>query len=261
MTKTFSNRWAAVNLDCQTEHEAALATVHFLETVREALLSNKQSVHKLALQVAFSDFDSKHLEFILATVGSGEVRAVVADRVKLEETAIEGLWRVQQDGIDRFEVVSVPPVLFEHLSTKIINADIGEVPEGVFAGPAIVRELALAQQQVDLSKLSSEPAYTVEMTRQPLSTDDGAFIINYLGQGQIDISISGFARAHIKSTSMKGIWRNRIFNNAGKALFDAFVVTQLPPEVAETPEEMKKGADHCEEILKWLKDDLQSGRI
>ena len=79
MTKTFSNRWAAVNLDCQTEHEAALATVHFLETVREALLSNKQSVHKLALQVAFSDFDSKHLEFILATVGSGEVRAELTD--------------------------------------------------------------------------------------------------------------------------------------------------------------------------------------
>ena len=82
-----------------------------------------------------------------------------------------------------------------------------------------------------------------------------------LGKGLIDISISGFAAAHIQSTSLRGIWRSRIFNNAGKALFDAYVVTKLPPEVAENLEEMRLGARHCEEILRWLKDDLKRGSI
>ena len=37
MSAMSSNHWARVSLDAQTEHEAALATVDFLEKIRFAL--------------------------------------------------------------------------------------------------------------------------------------------------------------------------------------------------------------------------------
>ena len=246
MAQISSSRWANVNLDRQTEHEAAIATVKFLEKVRDTLSEGDFSTNKTLLTIPFREFDPKHLDFDLATVGSGEVRATIGQSVRLEETAIEGLWRVQENGVDRFEIVTVPSDLLRNLSTTPLEPQLTEIPQGVFAASAILQELSQAQRTENLEKLSVE---------------DGSFLEAALGKGMIDISISGFASAHIQSTAMKGIWRNRIFNNAGKALFDAYVVTMLPPEVGESAEEMKLGAQHCEEILQWLKEDIQSGSL
>lgn len=261
MTQTSSNRWANVNLDPKTEHEAALATAEFLQKVRDALLSNDFSNTSTLLTVPFESIKTEHMDFVLATVGSGEVRATIGDDVRIEETTIEGLWRVQEAGVDRFEVVGVPEVLLANLSQQTLQPETIKAAEGLFAATAIIQELARAQQTQNLDELSFEPPYTVEISRQPLGPADGVFIEECLGKGQIDISISGFASAHIQSTAMRGIWRNRIFNNAGKALFDAYVVTKLPPEVGESAGEMKLGARHCDEIIDWLKEDLEGGSL
>ena len=243
MAQISSSRWANVNLDKRTEHEAAIATVTFLEKVRDTLSAGDFSTNKTLLTIPFREFDPKHLDFVLATIGSGEVRATIGKSIRLEETAIEGLWRVQENGIDRFEVVTVPSDLLRNLSTIPLEPQLNKIPQGVFAASAILQELSQAQRTENLEKLSVEPPYTVEISRQPLSPEDGSFLEAALGKGMIDISISGFANAHIQSTAMKGIWRNRIFNNAGKALFDAYVVTMF------------------EEILQWLKEDIQSGSL
>ena len=260
MAQMSSNRWINVDLDAQTEHAAAETTVKFLLEVQAALSSKGSEEHKPLLTVPFDRFDSKHLQFILATVGSGEVRATVGDAIRLEETMIEGVWRIQEKGIDRFEVISVPEALLANLSDEMLTVPT-QVPDGIFAASAILQELSSAQRTENLQSLSFEPPYTVEISRQPLSPADGEFIEKVLGKGVIDISISGFANAHIQSTAHKGIWRNRIFNNAGKALFDAYVVTKLPPEVGESIDEMQSGAKRCDEILGWLKEDLASGRL
>lgn len=260
MTQMSSNRWINVDLDAQTEHAAAEATVKFLLEVQAALFSKGSEENKPLLTVPFDRFDPNHLQFILATVDSGEVRATVGDSIRLEETMIDGLWRIQENGVDRFEVVCVPDVLLKNLSDEFLTVPT-QTPEGVFAASAILQELSSAQRTEDLQSLSFEPPYTVEISRQPLSPADGEFIEKVLGKGVIDISISGFARAHIQSTAKKGIWRNRIFNNAGKALFDAYVVTKMPPEVGESIEQMQSGAKRCDEILSWLKEDLASGRL
>ena len=261
MSVMSSSRWARVSLDAQTEHEAALATVDFLKKIQLALAEKDFIDDGACLTIPFSSFNPLHLDFILATVGSGEVRATVGEDIKLEECAIEGLWRIQERGVDRFEITKVPRVLLENLSVEMLKPDLDEAVEGLFAAHAVLQELSQAQKTENLDVLSSEPPYTVEISRQPLTPADGSYIEKKLGKGLIDISISGFAAAHIQSTSLRGIWRNRIFNNAGKALFDAYVVTKLPPEVAENLEEMRLGARHCEEILRWLKDDLKRGSI
>lgn len=257
-----SNRWAQVNLDPQIEHDAALVTVEFLKKIRDALKNENFTQERSALTIPFSSFNPQHLDFILATLGSGEVRATVGDDVKLEECAVEGLWRIQERGVDRFEVTKVPSVLLDCLSAQVLEPDMkNETVEGLFAAQAVLQELSQAQKTENLDVLSSEPPYTVEISRQPLTSTDGSYIEKKLGKGLIDISISGFASAHIQSTAMRGIWRNRIFNNAGKILFDAYVVTKLPPEVGEGLQEMRSGAQHCEEILRWLEDDLQRGSL
>ena len=136
MTQMSSNRWINVDLDAQTEHAAAEATVKFLLEVQAALFSKGSEENKPLLTVPFDRFDPNHLQFILATVGSGEVRATVGDSIRLEETMIEGLWRIQENGVDRFEVVCVPDVLLKNLSDEFLTVPT-QTPEGVFAASAI----------------------------------------------------------------------------------------------------------------------------
>ena len=49
MAQISSSRWANVNLDRQTEHEAAIATVKFLEKVRDTLSEGDFSTNKTLL--------------------------------------------------------------------------------------------------------------------------------------------------------------------------------------------------------------------
>ena len=67
--------------------------------------------------------------------------------------------------------------------------------------------------------------------------------------------------ASIKSTAVRGIWRSKIFNKAGKALFDAYVVSTLPEEVPNNFDELRDGIKQCDEILGWINADLTQGRL
>jgi hypothetical protein len=51
MAQISSSRWANVNLDRQTEHEAAIATVKFLEKVRDTLSEGDFSTNKTLLTI------------------------------------------------------------------------------------------------------------------------------------------------------------------------------------------------------------------
>lgn len=259
MAELTSKRWAAVELTPEAEHAAATATRDFLERVRKALeeAGNRTDV---ILEVPFSDFTAQALQFLLAAIGTGEVR-IVCGNTRAEETGIHGLWRVQEDGIDRFEVTRLPPFVKASLSQKMLALEGLQPPEGAFAAPAILQQLARAQQSTDLERVSFDPAYTIELSRQPLGPADDHFMSEVLGQGAIDIGISGFADANLQSTAMKGIWRSKIFNKAGKALFDAYVVATLPPEVANDSDEMAQGAAQCRDALAWINEDLDAGRL
>ena len=101
-----ARRWQnAPQLDPETERLAALATIEFLTAVREKLsrhiddmaagraASDGSDLHEVW---DFSSFDPKHLDFLLPTLGEGEVKILLFNgEARAADTGIPGLWRVQ----------------------------------------------------------------------------------------------------------------------------------------------------------------------
>ncbi len=260
MQWTNTKEWAHVDLDRQTEHEAALVTRDFLLKVKESLQKANAGHPGADLTVSFTQFEKPHLAFLLAAIGTGEVR-IIAGETRAEETGIHGLWRIQEKGVDRLEVTRIPQFVLENLSLGSFPESLPEAPQGAFAAPAILKELQKAQTELDPDPLKNTPPYTIELTRQPLGPDDIGYLETTLGTGVLQIGIAGFADASIESTAIRGIWRSKIFNKAGKALFDAYVATTLPEEVPNDFEELLDGAKQCDEILAWINADLAEGKL
>mgnify|MGYP002523993636 FL=1 len=260
-----SSRWADIHLDKETEHAAALAAVAFLkqvsQTAQRALTLPVASALQEQLSVGFESFNPKHLDFILATVASGEVRiATRAGAVKAEETQIPGLWRLEENGRQRFVFASLPRVVLEAVQEGAYPLVVPETaPEGVFSSPAILKELASAQTTCNIDVLDFNPPHMVELTRQPVEKADMQWMKSILGSGDTHVWLSGFANARMQSTRYKAIWRSTILNKAGKTLLDSFVVTLIPPEVPTNPEEFSDSVTACRELIEWLEGDLERG--
>lgn len=261
---TSSARWANIKMAPEIEHAAAIATRDFLLEIEKAARSAGNAAHgDELLSKDFEAFDEKHLDFIIATLATGEVRIAIDDgAVKLEETQITGLWRVEENGKQRFVLASVPRVVLEHVKKGKETLDIpAQTPEGVFAAPSILQEMKANLEKADLTTIDFNPPPVIELTRQPLERADMVWLNSLLGVGKTEIWLSGFANAHIKSTLYRGIWRSTLLNRAGKGLLDSFVVTLLPPEVPASPDEFEDTARQCHEMIEWLDDDLARGTL
>ena len=108
-----SSRWATVQLDPETERQAALATHALLKRIKELAEAARaeQRETELSWQISFDEFNPDHIDFILATIGTGEVRILLDEgRVKAEETGIPALWQVQENGKDSFVLSLLPSV-------------------------------------------------------------------------------------------------------------------------------------------------------
>ena len=260
-----STRWAHVHLDRETERKAALETIVLLNAVKDqahqARLHHREN--ELFWEFSFDQFKPEHIDFILATIGTGEVRISIDNgRVKLEETAIPALWHVQ-NGITHSLVLSImPPAVGEAIdkingTLKIPN----ETPEKVFSAPSILLELQAVLEKTNLEYFTHDPAFSIELTRQPLESQDRDFLEGILGVGSIEIWLSGFASAHIRSTTVRGLWNSRLLNNAGKLLLDSIVVARIPPEVPTAPEELDDTVKIASETLHWIEQDLERGAL
>lgn len=260
-----SARWADIHLDKETEHAAAQATLAFLKRVHKsvtaALELSGQDALREQLRVSFDEFDPAHLDFVLATVASGEVRiSANKGKVKAEETQITGLWRVEENGRQYFVFGSIPDAILQAVRQGLQKLEIPETaPEGVFSAPAILKELASALSECKAEEVDFDPPHMVELTRQPVERIDMQWLKTVLGQGETEVWLSGFANARMQSTNYRCIWRSTLLNKAGKTLLDSFIVTLLPPEIPASPDEFSDAERQCREIIDWLEGDLARG--
>ena len=99
-----ARRWQnAPELDPETERRAALATIDFLADVRGKLSQHLDDMAKgnaaedgsdLHAVWDFSGFDPKHLDFLLPTIGEGEVKILLFNgEARAADTGVPGLRR------------------------------------------------------------------------------------------------------------------------------------------------------------------------
>ena len=97
-----ARRWlSAPKLDPETERAAAEATIAFLTDVRSKIEAHLEDIKAgrapadgSGLQEVwdFSHFDPKHIDFLLATLGEGEVRIkLFGGEAKAGDTSVPGL--------------------------------------------------------------------------------------------------------------------------------------------------------------------------
>lgn len=261
--------WARVpQLPPEVEEQAARALIDFLKEVDEELkmaLADESgatfdAMHKI---YEFKRFRSDWMKFILPTIGVGEIRVTLHDGlVKIEETGIPCLWRMQMDGQESFILTRVP-LCVRHVANEG-EPEIGKIVNNgadVFAAPAILEQLRAEQQKIDWDNLPKDPAFMVEFSGEPLGPGDTRAILSTLGTGNIEVRLKGFAESRLERTKVRGIWHSRLINNAGKELLEGYVTAWLPPEVPAAWEGLEDAHARCLELIQWLEDDLARGAI
>ena len=272
-----SELWKNVpDLSAEQEQKAAEETIAFLKEVRFALSdlvnATKQGASKTEPKPekrwSLGDFSPFTVDFVIATLGLGEVRITMNDgEVKAADTSIQGLWRVQDkrgSGAAYFTVGRLPQTI---LAAADEGADtIGELkhdPEGKqeFAAPAIITELSHALADADLTSIPEDPPFAVEITRQPLAPGDRGALSATVGTGALTAELMGFARSKIYQTAVRGLWYSRIINNAGVHLLASYVVARIPAAVPASVDAFPDGVTKCEDYAEWLEHDLERGAI
>lgn len=262
-----AERWNAVDkLPPDVARRAAQQTVTFLETVRDlaqAYLEGPDEKEPLHHVWDFSEMDGATLDFLLATIGEGEVRITLCGgEAKVGDTGVPGLWRVENGkaGAGSFVLARLPRCV-----TVLANTGLDAVPDvvnrgpDVFASPAIIEELRHQIREADFSVMPEDPVFAIELTRQPMSPGDRTALYSTLGRGKVDVELRGFSDSRIQQTAIRGLWHSTITNNIGKTLMESYVVAQIPPEVPIANEEFKDTVTKCGELIDWVSQDLERG--
>ena len=68
-------------------------------------------------------------------------------------------------------------------------------PEGLFASEPLLKEVASVLAKTDITKMTTDVPYQVDMVRQPLTPADKSFLLTVIGRGNLSVELLGFATA------------------------------------------------------------------
>ncbi len=242
------------------EKEAARQVLKLLKNARTAVADGSAGgdVHWVDDLVTLS---SGAKQFLFQTLGRGEVKiSLFAGEASAEETEIPGLWKMMIGRQTSLVAGRLPRSV-----TAAINQgddDITEPakkPEGLFAAQALIAELRETLKEADLSVIPETAVRQIDLLHQPLSPADVNYVLASLGTGKTAVDISGFAKTRIDSTRVKGLWRTRILNNAGKPLMDALTVALIPPEVPAGSDDWPESLKKLDDTIEWIESDIKRG--
>ncbi|MDL2059540.1 hydrogenase expression/formation protein [Mesosutterella sp. AGMB02718] len=204
-------------------------------------------------------------KFLFDTLESGEIRITMdGGRIRMEETGVPTLWRMLVGQQDMIVTAYIPEVVLRFSRTEgadtIVEPE--KKPDGLFATPAIFSELRSQLRHCDMTRFDPHAVpHAVELSREPLSPADKAYINEILGEGSIHVQMQGFAKSTITQTRVRGLWRSKILNNAGRELLDQVVVSPLPPEIPSTPDDLAEAVKKLSDMIEWVEIDISRGAI
>ena len=241
------------------EREAARRVLKTLAAVRGAVGTSIRKSEDVHWADDLSTLSSGAKQLLFQTLGEGEVRiALFNGAAWAEETAVPGLWKMTIGPQTSLVAARIPRSV-----EQAVAAGASGLPEprrtagGLFAAEAVLTELRELLARTDLTTIPDTAAPQLDLLHQPLSPADLNQVLSAVGTGKTTILITGFARTHIDSTRIKGLWRTRIFNHAGKPLMDSLTVALIPPEVPCGREDWPESLKKLKNLIAWLEDDLR----
>ena len=244
------------------EEKAAVNQVlNLLRTLRDLIRAAVENQEDLHWVNDLKELTPDAALFLFQTLGRGEVTVkLYGGEASATETEIPGLWKMKIGPQTSLVAGRLPRSVIAAVSTGDTNISLPDtVPQGVVAAPALLTELQETLQKTDLSVLPETAVPQIDLLHQPLTPADLNYLFTTLGTGKTTVDITGFARTHMDSTRVKGLWRTRIVNNAGKPLLDALTVALIPPEVPAGSDDWEESLTKLTSAIEWIENDLARG--
>jgi hydrogenase-1 operon protein HyaF len=211
--------------------------------------------------------DDDVVRVINESLGEGDVSIVVGDprqpRVRIQETALPGLWRVRHfdaEGrleYDVLEACDIPQAVRAALAREPGDGLLPmTMPNGVMNAPALLREI----EHRSLQYVEGDAPHAINLTLLPLSPEDRFAIDKALGRGCVAMLSRGFGNCRIGATTLPGVWRVQYYNSMETLLLDTIEITALPEVAVAAEQDLDDSTARLVELLDWLRASAQDER-
>ncbi len=189
------------------------------------------------------------------TLGEGEVTATVTGPhvFQLRETALAGLWRVEdrgEEGAVRWElleVADVPSVVrAANVEGTCTDLQIGPPPEGAMNVLPVLAELRHRMQVWR----PGAPNHVVSFTLLPMNAIDMRTLEAQLGHGPVRAEAKGHASCKVELTGHRHLWSVQFFNAGGAILLDTLEVGDVPVALTAAAEDFADSAARLADLLR-----------
>ncbi|WP_367154325.1 hydrogenase expression/formation protein [Methylomonas sp. HYX-M1] len=220
------------------------------ECLQQALLAYPEVMPVIDL----TGLDSANRAFIDELLGEGEVSALGAGGLRVQESVLAGVWRSQQLVgqqviADCLEVGVIPQALllsaFADAAAQV-ETDIVNLPEGVMNALPLLAEL---NAKIAEYRPGTE-AHVINLSLLPQTEQDLALLEQRLGKGPVTILSRGYGNCRITATATRNVWWVRYFNSQDTLILNTLEVSDMPNVACASSEDIADSAQRLEEILK-----------
>ncbi len=198
-------------------------------------------------------------ELLTDSLGFGEVSAftLAPSRIRVQETAFAGLWRVLEEGeggaivADRLEAGPVPAELYAAMRATTLPAlSPPPLAPGMMNGEALLAEI---QQQSDRHQ-PGRPAHVVNLTLLPVTESDLDYLYGALGHREVSVLSRGYGNCRVTSTRLAHVWWVQYFNSMDTLILNTLEVVDMPEVVLAAAEDYADTLERLGEYIAMLKE-------
>ncbi|MDD5390259.1 MAG: hydrogenase expression/formation C-terminal domain-containing protein [Gallionellaceae bacterium] len=186
-------------------------------------------------------------------LGEGEVGVQVVGEggtLTIQESVFAGIWRLRgrdNEGYpyaDRVEVGDVPAAVR-------IRSGLSS-PVALPLNPGVVNAQALLTEIVEQVARPSADSHVINLSLLPFTPEDGAWLDQCLGRGQVTFLSRGYGNCRITATGIARVWWVQFFNSQDALILNTLEITDVPEVARAAPEDLADSAERLKEVLEWI---------
>ncbi len=186
-------------------------------------------------------------------LGEGEVGVQVVGEggtLTIQESVFAGIWRLRgrdNDGYpyaDRVEVGDVPAAVR-------IRSGLSS-PVALPLHPGVVNAQALLTEIAEQVARPSADTHVINLSLLPFTPEDGAWLDQCLGRGQVTLLSRGYGNCRITATGVARVWWVQFFNSQDALILNTLEITDVPEVACAAAEDLADSAERLKEVLEWI---------
>jgi hydrogenase-1 operon protein HyaF len=219
--------------------------------------SDAPGLTELRDTVELIHLDAANRTLVDQTLGEGEVSILAGDGLRIQESVLAGVWRVQRRNgsghltEDNIEIGPIPrAVLLQTFDDAQANIEFDDdrLPSGLQNGPSLIAELNTA---IEISNSARRP-HVINLSLLPHTPEDLLWLGDRLGKGSVTILSRGYGNCRIVSTATRHVWWVQYFNSQDQLILNTLEVSPVPEVACAAREDLEDSRERLDEILRAI---------